>query len=50
MRQSIRQTTPTRLLLWLLLAPALLWLTALILLPHVEILLLSLRRRVAPLL
>ena len=44
----MRQITTTRLLLWLLLAPALLWLTALILLPHVEILLLSLRRRVAP--
>ncbi|HEY6355264.1 MAG TPA: ABC transporter permease, partial [Burkholderiaceae bacterium] len=37
-----------RLLLMLLLAPALLWLISLILLPHVELALLSLRARVAP--
>ena len=39
---------PTRLLLMLLLAPALLWLLSLILLPHVELGILSLRARVAP--
>ena len=38
----------TRLLLLLLLAPALLWLVGLIVLPHVELALLSLRVRVAP--
>ena len=38
----------SRLALWLLLAPALLWLMALIVLPHVELVLLSLRARVAP--
>ena len=38
----------TRLLLLLLLAPALLWLIGLIVLPHVELALLSLRVRVAP--
>jgi spermidine/putrescine transport system permease protein len=37
-----------RLLLALLLAPALLWLSALIILPHVDLALLSLRERVAP--
>jgi spermidine/putrescine transport system permease protein len=37
-----------RLLLMLLLAPALLWLVGLIVLPHVELALLSLRARVAP--
>lgn len=37
-----------RLGLWLLLAPALLWLVGLIVLPHVELALLSLRARVAP--
>jgi spermidine/putrescine transport system permease protein len=37
-----------RLLLMLLLAPALLWLLALIVLPHVDLALLSLRERVAP--
>ncbi|MFZ6754239.1 ABC transporter permease [Undibacterium sp. Dicai25W] len=36
------------LLLWLLLAPALIWLSLLILLPHLEMLILSLRTRVAP--
>ncbi len=39
---------PARMLLMLLLAPALLWLAALILLPHVELGSLSLRARVAP--
>ncbi len=39
---------PARLLLMLLLAPALLWLLGLILLPHVELGILSLRARVAP--
>ena len=38
----------TRLLLMLLLAPALLWLVGLIVLPHVELGILSLRARVAP--
>ncbi|HEV7441296.1 MAG TPA: hypothetical protein VGO18_01790, partial [Steroidobacteraceae bacterium] len=37
-----------RLILILLLAPALLWLFALIVLPHVQLALLSLRERVAP--
>ena len=37
-----------RLALWLLLAPALLWLGALIVLPHVELAVLSLRARVEP--
>ncbi len=37
-----------RLLLWALLAPALLWLLGLIVLPHVELAVLSLRMRVAP--
>src|SRR5258707_14257742 len=37
-----------RLILTLLLAPALLWLFALIVLPHVQLALLSLRERVAP--
>ena len=48
--RSIRATaTPsTRLALWLLLAPALVWLLALIVLPHVELAVLSLRARVAP--
>ncbi|NMM20065.1 MAG: ABC transporter permease [Rhodoferax sp.] len=39
---------PARLLLMLLLAPALLWLVGLIVLPHVELGILSLRARVAP--
>lgn len=42
------QPPTTRLLLWLLLAPAVLWLGLLIVLPHLEILTLSLRERVAP--
>ena len=37
-----------RLMLWLLLAPALLWLVGLIVLPHVELGVLSLRARIAP--
>lgn len=37
-----------RLMLWLLLTPALLWLVGLIVLPHVELAVLSLRARVAP--
>jgi hypothetical protein len=37
-----------RLMLLLLLAPALLWLLGLIVLPHVELGILSLRQRVAP--
>jgi spermidine/putrescine transport system permease protein len=37
-----------RLMLWLLLTPALLWLVGLIVLPHVELGVLSLRARVAP--
>jgi spermidine/putrescine transport system permease protein len=37
-----------RIALWLLLAPALLWLLALIVLPHVELALLSFRERVGP--
>ena len=37
-----------RLTLLLLLAPALLWLVSLILLPHIELGILSLRERVAP--
>jgi spermidine/putrescine transport system permease protein len=38
----------SRLALWLLLAPALAWLIGLIVLPHVELAVLSLRERVAP--
>lgn len=37
-----------RLMLWLLLAPAALWLLGLIVLPHIDLAVLSLRRRVAP--
>jgi spermidine/putrescine transport system permease protein len=37
-----------RLTLWLLLAPALLWLGALIVLPHVDLAMLSLRERIGP--
>jgi spermidine/putrescine transport system permease protein len=37
-----------RLVLWLLLAPALLWLGALIVLPHVDLAILSFRERVGP--
>jgi hypothetical protein len=39
---------PGRLSLGLLLAPALLWLGALIVLPHVELAVLSLRERIGP--
>ena len=38
----------TRLALWLLVAPALVWLVGLIVLPHVELAILSMRVRVAP--
>jgi spermidine/putrescine transport system permease protein len=38
----------TRLTLWLLLAPAMLWLGALIILPHVDLAILSLRERTGP--
>jgi spermidine/putrescine transport system permease protein len=41
-------TRPSRLALWLLLAPPVLWLGVLIILPHVEILVLSFSERVAP--
>lgn len=41
-------TSPRRWMLALLLAPALLWLGALVVLPHVELLLLSLQARVGP--
>ncbi|MBM4232807.1 MAG: ABC transporter permease, partial [Gammaproteobacteria bacterium] len=37
-----------RLVLWLLLAPALIWLFGLILLPHLDLALLSLRERTGP--
>jgi spermidine/putrescine transport system permease protein len=37
-----------RLMLWLLLAPALLWLGALIVLPHVDLAILSFRERIGP--
>lgn len=39
---------PARLMLWLLLAPALIWLVGLIVLPHLDLAVLSLRERVAP--
>ena len=39
---------PNALFLWLLLAPALIWLGGLIIVPHLEMLILSLRIRVAP--
>ena len=42
------QARAARLMLWLLLTPALLWLVGLIVLPHVELAVLSLRARVAP--
>lgn len=45
---AVSHSSAARLLLWLLLAPALLWLAGLILLPHVELGILSLRERVAP--
>ena len=41
-------TSQTRLVLFLLLAPALLWLVGLIVLPHLDLAVLSLRHRVAP--
>ena len=41
-------TKQKSLLLWLLLAPALIWLSLLIILPHLEMLILSLRTRIAP--
>jgi len=40
--------TGAQLMLWLLLAPAFLWLVGLIVLPHIELAILSLRARVAP--
>ena len=42
------QARAARLMPWLLLTPALLWLVGLIVLPHVELAVLSLRARVAP--
>jgi len=45
---STTSRTQARLMLMLLLAPALLWLVGLIVLPHVELGILSLRERVAP--
>jgi spermidine/putrescine transport system permease protein len=45
---TLRQRLPGLLLPGLLLAPALLWLFGLIVLPHVDLVLLSLRARVAP--
>ena len=41
-------TKQKTLLLWLLLAPAVIWLSLLIILPHLEMLILSLRTRTAP--
>jgi spermidine/putrescine transport system permease protein len=51
MSTALRRVGPVlapRLALWLLLAPALIWLVGLIVLPHVELGVLSLRARVAP--
>ncbi|UUZ76857.1 hypothetical protein LP414_05300 [Polaromonas sp. P1(28)-13] len=46
---STAGTTPqARLMLLLLLAPALIWLVGLIVLPHIDLAVLSLRERVAP--
>jgi spermidine/putrescine transport system permease protein len=45
---ALSQRSRTRLTLWLLLAPALLWLGALILLPHVDLAILSFRERTGP--
>lgn len=45
---SVQGALATRLLFLLLLAPALLWLAGLIVLPHVELAVLSLRQRIAP--
>jgi spermidine/putrescine transport system permease protein len=47
-RGSPTRATGTRLALWLLLAPALVWLAGLIVLPHLDLAVLSLRARVAP--
>jgi spermidine/putrescine transport system permease protein len=44
----VNPLTPRRLALWLLLAPAVLWLLLLIVLPQVEMALVSLRERVGP--
>ena len=41
-------THQARLMLWLLLAPALIWLVGLIVLPHIDLAVLSLRERMAP--
>src|ERR1700722_12743193 len=48
MPDALRASWRRRLVLALLLAPALLWLVGLILLPHVDLALLSFRERVAP--
>ena len=45
---AVARGPSARLMLWLLLTPALLWLVGLIVLPHVELGVLSLRARVAP--
>src|SRR5476649_474371 len=45
---AVTATWHRRLILALLLAPALLWLVGLIILPHVDLALLSFRERVAP--
>ena len=45
---STSATLQARLVLFLLLAPALLWLVGLIVLPHLDLAVLSLRQRVAP--
>src|SRR4051812_36799195 len=45
---ALSSRAQTRLVLGLLLAPALLWLIGLIVLPHVELAILSLRARTAP--
>ncbi len=45
---AVRRRWRARLTLWLLLAPALLWLGALILLPHVDLAILSFRERTGP--
>ncbi len=45
---SASPRTGAQLMLWLLLAPAFLWLVGLIVLPHIELAILSLRERVAP--
>ncbi|MFM2109291.1 MAG: hypothetical protein RLZZ372_215 [Pseudomonadota bacterium] len=47
MAETTTQTSQ-RLILWLLLAPALIWLLGLILLPHLDLALLSLRERTGP--